>query len=460
MLTVTRTGEHVHLVHSGSRPPDRLRRLASRLTPVRPGEAVIAVGTPFPDVDAEELCHLLAPALESSLEAHVRLLVLLMAEGASGRANEFSVAELISEQWRLDVLATAGSALVTEDGSLFSPDLPGASGGWWHFSSGASPRSVGSHLPVPGWRSAVRRMGRQNVGGYVVEPVPAGLAIRRVGPASVAAHTRLLALPPEHERPQLVLMSSDVPAAALAVVMAALPTHVRSLMRLVSLDGRPLLRTGQELADLLGSDVRLAVGAPPADGGSCWEVVPSADTAAELGMTDAEGEFWRPFARTVVCSPAGAGGERVVRVTECRMPPVLEGTTDRTAPGHTPIGRVVVTAAGLWLGPGGTSPPYAATVRPPCRDTLAVELGSPDRAFDEGLWKGLAVLLERLESDLRRRVVVHTHGDLAAKDRARLHELCARHRIGPGRDHDGARAHQGVLTGPDGGMGSGSAPRG
>ncbi|MFD1277557.1 hypothetical protein ACFQ51_53535 [Streptomyces kaempferi] len=66
---------------------------------------------------------------------------------------------------------------------------------------------------------------------------------------------------------------------------------------------------------------------------------------------------------------------------------------------------------------------------------MAVEVGVPDGVFDEGLWKGLALLLEGLESDLRERVVVHAHGHLTAKDRARLHALGAR--LGPACGHDG-----------------------
>lgn len=121
------------------------------------------------------------------------------------------------------------------------------------------------------------------------------------------------------------------------------------------------------------------------------------------------------------------------------MPPALGATTDRIAPGPTAAGRVVVTAAGLWVGPCGSPPPYAAAVRAPSRDTLAIELVSPERALDEGLCQSLALVLERLGPGLRERVVFHTHGNLTAKDRAQLHELRERHRLGTGRGHDGHR---------------------
>ncbi|MER6537388.1 hypothetical protein ABT215_27055 [Streptomyces sp900105755] len=240
-----------------------------------------------------------------------------------------------------------------------------------------------------------------------------------------------------------------MPATALAVVMAALPVRVRSLVRLVALDGEPLLRTGRQLAHLLGEDVRLAVGAPLLDNVGSWEAESASDAAAEPGMTDTAGAFWSPFARTVVCSPAAESGESAVRVTECRLPPSLDDTTHQSAPGPTAHARVVVTVAGLWIGPYGSPPPYAAVVRPPSRDTLAVELGVPERAFDQSLWESSARLLERLEPGVRQRVVVHIHGDLTAEDNARLDELRARHRLESVRRRDRGYTRHGMLTGHD-----------
>ncbi|MFI2207195.1 hypothetical protein ACH47Z_42295 [Streptomyces sp. NPDC020192] len=153
----------------------------------------------------------------------MRQLTLVMSAGAHESGGRPSAATLICERWGLDVLAAAGTALVTADGTLFSPDLPGASGGWWHFSPGTDARRVSSHLPLPDWEMAVRRLGRQTVAGHVVEPVPADLAVRPAGPAPVTAHTRPHTIPPERDRPQLILSSAQVPAAVLAVVMAALP---------------------------------------------------------------------------------------------------------------------------------------------------------------------------------------------------------------------------------------------
>ncbi|MGW3461277.1 hypothetical protein ACWDE9_17555, partial [Streptomyces olivaceoviridis] len=80
--TLTSVGEHLHLVHSGSRPPVWLTRLAGRLGPTRPNEAFVVVGVPSVEGGAEGLGRLLAPALEASRDARVRLLTLVMSEGA------------------------------------------------------------------------------------------------------------------------------------------------------------------------------------------------------------------------------------------------------------------------------------------------------------------------------------------------------------------------------------------
>lgn len=423
---VAHTGERVHVVHEEGVSPAWLTGLADRLTPARPGQAVVVVGMPLPKEPLEEVCRSLAPMFETNGGAQVRLLVLVMSEGANGSGEHPSVAQVMCERWNIDVLATAGSALVTSDGSFFSPDLPGASGGWWHFSPSAAPRQVSSYLPVPDWRRAVDRVGRQTLAGHVVEPVPAGLVVRPAGPAPLPALTEPHAFAPERGRPHLVLASSGVPAAALAVVMAALPEDVRSALRMVSLDGQPLLRTGRDLADLLGTDVCVAVGAPVPRGGRDAVDALAGDATMEFGMTDAAGRFWRTFARTVVCSPAAAAGAPV-RVTEWRLPAGLSGEAEQEVLRLGEHGIAVVTAAGLWVGSGGVEPPYAAVTRPYSRDTLAVDVGVPGGVLEESLLQGLQTLFERLESDVRERVVVHVHGVLGARHQGRLLELCARH---------------------------------
>lgn len=427
-LTVSHTAEHLHLVHRGSLPPGWLTGLADRLTPTRPGEAVVLVGAPLPEDGVEGLCRRLAPTLEASRDAHVRLLLLLMSAGADETGDHPSAARLICERWGLDVLATAGTALVTSDGTLFSPDLPGASGGWWHFSPGAAARRVNSHLPVPDWETALKRVGRQTVAGHIVEPVPAGLAVRPAGPAPVAAHTQPHAVPPDRDRPQLILTSSNVPAAVPAVVMAALPERVRRSVRLLSLDGRPLLGTGQAVADLLGADVQVAMGAPVVSDSTVPDGASAGVATAELRMVDAAGRpSWRPFARTVVCSAAADGGDRRARVTEWQVPAALGEGTGPDALTLDRYWRAAVTPAGLWVGARDSEPPLLATTRPVSPEAVAVDLGTPHRPLDEALWPSLDILFGQLEPEVRERVVLHVHGVLGTAGRERLLELAVRH---------------------------------
>ncbi len=440
--TVTSVGQHLYLVHSGSRPPVRLTRLADRLGPTRPNEAVVVVGVPSVEDGAEGLGRLLAPALAAIRDAQVRLLTLVMSEGAHEADDSPSAARLISERWGMDVLATAGAALVTAAGCLFAPGHPAGPGGWWHFSPGAAARRVSSHLPVPDWGIAVRRVGRQALAGHVVEPVPAGLAVRPAGPVSPAVHGRLHAVPPEYGRPQLIVTSARTPTTVLAVVMGALPERVRGSLRLVSLTGQQMSRTAQELSDLLGCEVGEALGVPVPSGRLLPEGVSAGDAAVDQYLLDDEGRpAWRPFARTLTHGPATNEGSRPARVTQWRVPAVLSAGSD---PDALPLGRdwkAAVTPSGLWIGPHDAEPPHLVTARPARADAVALDLGpwGSQGPLDESLWPELETLFGQLEPEVCVRAVVHLHGVLDARDRDRLHRLTVRHGL---RRADSVTSHR------------------
>ncbi|MGW1259774.1 hypothetical protein ACWD5Q_32525 [Streptomyces sp. NPDC002513] len=102
-LTVSPADGYLHLVHTGSRPPLWLTRLTGRLGPARPNEAVVLVGTLLGEDGAEGLCRLLTPVLKARPEGHVRLLVLVMSEGADESGGRPSAARLICERWGYEV---------------------------------------------------------------------------------------------------------------------------------------------------------------------------------------------------------------------------------------------------------------------------------------------------------------------------------------------------------------------
>ncbi|MFI2378009.1 hypothetical protein ACH5AO_23545 [Streptomyces sp. NPDC018964] len=458
-LTVSDAGERMHLVHADGAPGRWLTDLAGRLGPVRPGEAVLLVGTPLHGTDHGDLCDLLAPVLEADRDAHVRLLLLVMSTGAEDRGIRPSAARLIAERWGFDVLAASGAALVAPDGSLFSPDLPGEPGGWWHFAPGAVPRPVSSRLPVSGWEAGLKGMAGQEVAGHVVEPVPAGLVVRPSGPVSDVARTLPHTVPPDRAGPQLIVASPAVPAAVPAVVMAALPESVREATRLLSLDVRSVVRTGHQVARLLRAPVRVGLGLPVMVNGALRDGASAGDATTELRTIDAGGvPSWRPFAQTVVCGPASGPDAARVRVTEWRVPAAsLSGGTE---PDALPLDRdwaAAVTPAGLWIGPRGEIPPSAASTRAVSADTVALDLGV-DRGPHDSLWRALDVLFDQLETEVRERAVVHVHGPLGAEGRKHLRHVTARHgvRLAPSarRDRGGAQVSS-PSPGPDAGAGPG-----
>ncbi|MGW3461810.1 hypothetical protein ACWDE9_20420, partial [Streptomyces olivaceoviridis] len=427
-LTVSRAGERVHLVHTGSTPPRRLADIADWLGPARPEEAAVLVGASLGQDGVEGLCDLLAPVLQRFKDDDVRLLRLVMSAGADEAEGRPSTARLICERWELDVLATAGPAVVVPDGTLFSPDLPDAPGGWWHFSFREVPRPVGSRLPIPDWEAGLRRTDRNLVADHVVEPVPAGLLIRHAGVAPAAVHTLPYAVPPDPDRPHLLVDAVDVPAAGLATVIAALPGRVRKDIRLLSLDGRSLLETGQEVADLLGTDVHVANGIPVVVDGDDPETDEAGGATTELYMVDADGTpAWRPFAQTLTCAPAADGRGGRARVSSWHSPaPLLKGDRPDALP-FDPTWKVALTPAGLWAGPRSSEPPLTAVTRTADADTVAIELGAPRRALDDALWPSLDRLFGELDPDVRERAVVHVHGVLGSKGMEHLRRLTVRH---------------------------------
>lgn len=423
-LTVTACGERVHLVHLGDRPPAPLKDVADRLGAAGEGEVAVVVGTSLGDGGADALCERLAPALDRSRKADIRVLRLVMSAGADEAGGRHSVARLLCERWGFDVLATAGAAVVVPDGSLFSPDLPGAPGGWWHFSTGEVPRRVGSRLPVPDWESALERVGREAADGHVVEPVPAGLLVRPAQASAPVVHALPYAVPPDPDRPQVLLGAPNVPAEALADVLAALPGRLRRSVRLLSLDGRDLIGTGQAVADLIGADTQVAHGVPV-----ITESAEPGEASVSLRMVGADGTpTWRPYVESVVCPPMVNGVRPPVRVAAWRAPAGLRG--EGAEPDALVLDgrwKAAVTPAGLWIGPRSTRPPHAAAHRPVASDVVAVDLGAPRRALDDSLWPHLDAILRDMEPEERERAVVRVHGVLGANGMDQLRRLAVRH---------------------------------
>jgi hypothetical protein len=433
--------DRVLVVHPGGSAAEHLVQAAAELRRGHPADqATVLVGAGFGAPEA--LYALLAPDLAAARKNGVRTVRLVMARAAEPGGG--ALAQALAEAASCDVLAPAGLVVVVPGGTLFAPDLPGAPGGWWHFSPGLAPHRTGTRLPEPAWQAAVERTAPPTVAGCVVEQIPAGLLVLPVGVPPEGADALRYAVPPDPENPLVLVGSSHtgtVPADALAEVIAALPGAVRGSVRLAPGDGGDLLPAGQGVADLLGIPVRVVTGlpllldAPSAPAGSPRTV-----------LTDAEGEpSWRPYVEAVTCTPAGGTDAGVPSLGTWRPP--IGGLRPGLEPGAMMLDRqweVVVTRAGLWVGPNGSAVPEDIAARPVSRDLMALDVGLPDEPFDPAVWEALDRLFAALQDDVRERTFVQLHGDCTADDLRDLRRLAVRHDLAVApRDWRGAAGEDG-----------------
>ncbi|WP_217562006.1 hypothetical protein [Streptomyces sp. GbtcB6] len=443
----------VYAVHAAGPVPEQLADAARALDAVTgagafPGTATVLVGAGFDDTDA--LSDLLEPALEECRAAGTTLLRMVMSGGAVDIPERPSPARRIADRWGLDVLAPAGVAMVVPGGTLFAPDLPDAAGGWWQFSPARQPRGLGPRHPEPGWQSALDRVAPNTAPGCVIEHIPAGLLIQPAEAPAEGADAIRYALPVDPDGPVLLVDTTGtapVPADALADTLAALPAPVRSTVRLVSCDGGDLLAVGQEVADLLGTEVQVAGGLPllldepraagrsRGDGGSPWGGPggpggPGHGGTARTVLLDAAGNpSWQPYIRTVTCRPAdGAAAPPAPRIGTWRAP--IGGLSPAAETGTLLLDRewqVTVTRAGLWIGPQGTRLPAASANRAVRAEVMTVDIGVPGRTLDDSLLAPLEHLLGSLQDDIRTHTLIQLLGDPTPGTLRALRRLAVRH---------------------------------
>jgi hypothetical protein len=412
-------GDGVYVVHGPGPLSGHLAATAREILGApAAGRATVLVGAGFADPDA--LCDRLAPALDACQASGVTQVRLVMTGGAAELPGRPAPARRLTERWTFEVVAPAGAAMVVPGGGLFAPDVPGTPGAWWHFSRGLLPRRLGARHPEPAWQQALDRVAADTAEGCVVHHIPAGLLVLPGGVPAEGAGAVRYALPADPEHPAVLVGAAGcppVPADALADIVAALPAPVRGTVRLLPGDGRDLLPTAQQAADLLGTELRVASGlpvllddaAPPRTAGSPWEH-PARNPASRTMVLDEQGSpSWRPYVETVTCVPA----ESRPRLAEWRAP--IGGLRPGEEPGTLLLDRhwqVAVTRAGLWVGPRGARVPDAAAARPLEPDVMAVDLGHPDRSLDDAtLWAPLQRLFAALQDDVRDRTMIQLHGE-------------------------------------------------
>ncbi|WP_411152371.1 hypothetical protein [Streptomyces sp. A30] len=366
-------------------------------------------------------------ALLDSLRAKgTRRIRLVMSGAGDDQPGRPCVARRIADAWQVEVIAPDGAVLITPGGALFvHGDSPPARG-WWCFAPGEVPRKLGPRAPEPAWQEALGRVPARTTGGCVVDHIPAGVVMRPAEAPGPGLDDLCFAVPVDLDRPTVLvgaLQAEDVAAGEVAAVLAALPVAQRSRARLAPGGRRDLLRLGQSVSDLLGSEVEVLTGLPLLDD----YAPPGAAPRPTLVGTDGK-PSWRPFVSSVACRPADAQGRVFApRLVESRLPDWIPGGSEPGTVRLTDRWQAMVTRAGLALWEqGGPRPPMAGQTVDP--DVCAIELGAPGQPLDDSLLLALSRLLVGLESEVRAKVTLLVRGRLTAGE-GELRRLAGEHGV-------------------------------
>ncbi|CAL9431261.1 hypothetical protein [Streptomyces sp. enrichment culture] len=416
----------VRSVEDDSFPLDVLAEVAGAVG-VEEDVATVIVGSDagggMPGADHWARLGTLLDSLRSKGTDRVRL---VMSGAGDDRPDRPCVARRIADAWELEVTAPDGAVLFTPGGALFVHGDSGPGRAWWRFAPGEEPRKLGPRAPAPVWEEALGRVPAQTTGGCVVDRIPAGVLIRPAGAPGPAPDDLCFAVPVDFERPTVLVgapQAEDVTADEVAAVLTALPEAQRSRVRLAPGGRRDLLRLGQSVADLLGTEVEVLTGLPLLADHAPPGTAPRPTLVGRDGRPS-----WQPFVPAVVCGPAGPQGRPPVPRPVGSHPPdwILGGTEPGTVR-LTDRWQATVTRAGLALwAPDGPRPgPVGPAVDP---DVCAIELGMPGQPLDGSLLPALSRLLHGLGADVRARTTLLVRGGLVGGD-GELRRLAAEHGV-------------------------------
>ncbi|MEU7467782.1 hypothetical protein AB0A94_04325 [Streptomyces sp. NPDC044984] len=366
-------------------------------------------------------------ALLDSLRARGTDRVRLVMSGAGDdRPDRPSVARRIADAWELEVMAPDGAVLITPGGALFVHGDSRSDSSWWRFAPGAEPRKAGRRAPEPAWEEALDGVPAHTAGGCVVDRIPAGVVIRPAEAPGPAPDDLCFSVPVDFERLTVLVgapQAEDVAADEVAAVLAGLPEAERARTRLAPGGRRDLLRLGQSVADLLGTEVEVLTGLPLLDDHAPPGTPPRPTLVGRDGRPS-----WRPFVSSVVCGPVDSEGRAPVpRPVELHLPDWILGGSERGTVRLTDRWQATVTRAGLALwAPDGPRPgPLGPAVDP---EVCAIELGMPGQPLDGSLLPALSRLVRGLGTDVRSRTTLLVRGRLLEGDGA-LRRLAAEHGI-------------------------------
>ncbi|GAA2289396.1 hypothetical protein GCM10010415_71060 [Streptomyces atrovirens] len=379
-----------------------------------------AAGGGAPDADHWARLGALLDSLRARGTGRVRL---VMSGAGDDRPDRPSVARRIADAWELEVTAPDGAVLITPGGALF---VHGDGRSWWRFAPGAEPRKAGRRAPAPAWEEALDGVPARTSGGCVVDRVPAGVVIRPAEAPGPAPDDLCFSVPVDFERLTVLVgapQAEDVGADEVAAVLAGLPEAERARTRLAPGGRRDLLRLGQSVADLLGTEVEVLTGLPLLDG----HAPPGTPPRPTLVGLDGR-PSWRPFVSSVVCGPVDSEGRAPVpRPVGLHPPDWILGGGERGTVRLTDRWQATVTRAGLalWALDGPRPGPLGPAVDP---EVCAIELGMPGQPLDDSLLPALSRLVRGLGTDVRARTTLLVRGRLLAGDGA-LRRLAAEHGI-------------------------------
>ncbi|MFD9430134.1 hypothetical protein [Streptomyces sp. NPDC060002] len=344
---------------------------------------------------------------------------LVMSGTGGGPPDRPALARRLADGWKLTVIAPDGPVFVVPGGTLF------AHGSWWRFEPGAEPDRLGARQPAPAWQPAVEALPARTDGGYLIDPVPAGV-LARSGQAAAPRPGDLCYAVPVDPRGPLVLLGmpqdEDILGGEVSDLLGGLPTAVRSTVRLAPGGPRDVLRTGQAVAERLGAEVVVYTGlpflAPRAGGGP-------APVRSVLVGADGEPK-WRPFVDSVMClPPAEDGTVPTPRLLRWESPVAGE----QTGTGVVRLSehwQATVTRAGLYI--SGTEGEPSPVHQPVDAESPTIEIGRPGEELDASLWPVLSRMLTSLWPDVRRRVRLYIRGT-CLDGGAELRRMAAEHGI-------------------------------
>ncbi|MER6959000.1 hypothetical protein [Streptomyces sp. NPDC000618] len=348
---------------------------------------------------------------------------LVMSGTGGGRPDRPALARRLADGWKLTVIAPDGPVFVVPGGTLF------AHGSWWRFAPGAEPDRLGARQPAPDWQPAVEALPARTDGGYLIDPIPAGV-LARSGQAAAPRPGDLCYAVPVDPRGPLVLLGmpedEDILGAEVSDLLGELPTAVRSTVRLAPGGPRDVLRTGQAVAERLGAGVVVYTGLPflaPGAGGG------PAPVRSVLVGADGEPK-WRPFVDSVMClPPAEDGTVPAPRLLRWESPVAGE----QTGTGVVRLSehwQATVTRAGLYISgtEGEPSPVHQPVHQPVDAESPTIEIGRPGEELDASLWPVLSRVLASLWPDVRRRVRLYIRGT-CLDGGAELRRMAAEHDI-------------------------------